>query len=138
MQGFIAESYTELMPFRLAVLHAAWLIDTQGEHAARTEIAALKVLTPKVIQSIVLRAIQVHGGLGITEQLPLVDMFTTGLALGLADGPTEAHKVNLRDYEAGDPAWLEEFLGRRLAAAREKYGDLVPAVPSVPAGPPGI
>ncbi|CAJ62204.1 MULTISPECIES: acyl-CoA dehydrogenase family protein [Frankia] len=141
VQGFVADSYTELMPFRLAVLHAAWLIDTQGEHAARTEIAALKVLTPKVIQSIVLRAIQVHGGLGITEQLPLVDMFTTGLALGLADGPTEAHKVNLarqllRHYEADDPAWPEEFLGRRLAAVREKYGDRVATVPSVPAGPP--
>lgn len=139
VQGFIADSYTELMPFRLAVLHAAWLIDTQGEHAARTEIAALKVLTPKVIQSIALRAIQVHGGLGTTDQLPLVDMLMAGLALGLADGPTEAHKVNLArrllgGYEAGDPLWPSEFLGRRVAAARAKYGDLI-AVPSIPDGP---
>jgi alkylation response protein AidB-like acyl-CoA dehydrogenase len=143
VQGFIAESYTELMPFRLAVLHAAWLIDTQGEHAARTDIAALKVLTPKVLQSIVTRAIQVHGGLGTTEQLPLVDMLMQGLALGLADGPTEAHKVNLarrllKGYEAGDPEWPSEFLGRRIEAARAKYGDLVGAVPSVPSGPPSL
>jgi alkylation response protein AidB-like acyl-CoA dehydrogenase len=141
VQGFIAESYTDLMPFRLAVLHAAWLIDTQGEHAARTDIAALKVLTPKVLQSIVTRAIQVHGGLGTTEQLPLVDMLMQGLVLGLADGPTEAHKVNLarrllKGYAAGDPEWPSEFLGRRLEAARAKYGDLVSAVPSVPDGPP--
>ncbi|WP_330255125.1 acyl-CoA dehydrogenase family protein [Nocardia sp. NBC_00565] len=141
VQGFIADSYIELMPFRLAVLHAAWLIDTQGEAAARTEIAALKVLTPKVIQSIVLRAIQVHGGLGATDQLPLVDMLMTGVALGLADGPTEAHKVNLArrllaDYPADDPMWPTEFLGRRLAAARAKYGDLVASVPSTPDGPP--
>jgi acyl-CoA dehydrogenase len=137
VQGFIAESYTELMPFRLAVLHAAWLIDTGGERAARTEIAALKVLTPKVVQSIVLRSIQVHGGLGVTEQLPLVDMFMHGLVLGLADGPTEAHKVNLarrllKDYEAGDPAWPSEFLGRRLEAARARYAESLPPVPAFP------
>ncbi|WP_409330042.1 acyl-CoA dehydrogenase family protein [Trujillonella humicola] len=137
VQGFVAESYTELMPFRLAVLHAAWLLDTQGEEAARRDIAALKVLTPKVMQSIVLRAVQVHGGLGITEQLPLMDMFMHGLALGLADGPTEAHKVNLarqlfRDYEADDPEWPTEFLGRRREAARARYGDMVGSVPSVP------
>jgi alkylation response protein AidB-like acyl-CoA dehydrogenase len=141
VQGFIADSYTELMPFRLAVLHAAWLIDTQGERAARTEIGAVKVLTPKVIQSIVLRAIQVHGGLGITDQLPLMSMLTNGLALGLADGPTEAHKVNLarqllKGYEGGDPEWPAAFLGRRLEAARAKYDGLVPAVPLVPDGPP--
>ncbi|GGL14934.1 acyl-CoA dehydrogenase family protein [Nocardia jinanensis] len=140
VQGFIADSYTELMPFRLAVLHAAWLIDTQGWNGARTEIAALKVLTPKVIQSIVLRAIQVHGGIGATEQLPLVDMLMHGLTLGLADGPTEAHKVNLARqlltrYDADDPMWPTEFLGRRLEVARAKYGDLVDTVPSVPDGP---
>ena len=137
VQGFIADSYTELLPFRLAVLHAAWLIDTQGEHAARKEIGALKILTPKVLQSIVLRAIQVHGGLGVTEQLPLMSMLTNGLVLGIADGPTEAHKVNLarqilKGYEAGDPEWPAAFLGRRLEAARAKYGDQVPAVPWVP------
>ena len=137
VQGFIADSYTELLPFRLAVLHAAWLIDTQGEHAARKEIGALKILTPKVLQSIVTRAIQVHGGLGVTEQLPLMSMLTNGLVLGIADGPTEAHKVNLarqilKGYEAGDPEWPAAFLDRRLEAARAKYGDQVPVVPWVP------
>jgi len=143
VQGFIADSYTELMPFRLAVLHAAWLIDTAGERAARTEIAALKVLTPKVIQSIVLRAAQVHGGLGITDQMPLMGMFMSGLVLGLADGPTEAHKVNLArqllgGYEASDAEWPTQFLGRRIEAARAQYGGLVAAVPALPSGPPRI
>ncbi|GAA4658485.1 acyl-CoA dehydrogenase family protein [Gordonia humi] len=141
VQAAIADSYTELMPFRLAVLHAAWLIDEYGEHAARTDIAALKVLTPKVLQSIALRAIQIHGGLGTTEQLPLVDMLMTGLALGLADGPTDVHKMNLarrllKDYEPDDPEWPTQFLGRRLDAARAKYADQVASVPSVPDGPP--
>ena len=56
---------------------------------------------------------------------------------GLADGPTEAHKVNLarqlfRDYEADDPEWPTEFLGRRREAARARYGHMVASVPSVP------
>jgi alkylation response protein AidB-like acyl-CoA dehydrogenase len=137
VQAFIADSYTELMPFRLAVLHAAWLIDTAGEHAARTEIGACKILAPKVVQSIALRAIQVHGALGITSQLPLTGMFMTGLALGLADGPTEAHKVNLarqllKEYDAEDPEWPSEFLDHRMAAAVARYGDLSDDVAVVP------
>jgi alkylation response protein AidB-like acyl-CoA dehydrogenase len=74
VQAFIADSYAELMPFRLAVLHAAWLIDTAGEHAARAEIAACKILAARVVQSTALWAIQVHGALGITDQMPLTGM----------------------------------------------------------------
>ncbi|EKF21603.1 acyl-CoA dehydrogenase, N-terminal domain protein [Mycolicibacterium hassiacum DSM 44199] len=132
VQQFIADSYTELMPFRLAVLHAAWLIDTQGEHAARAEIAACKILAAKVVQSITLRAMQVHGAMGLTKELPLAGMFMSGVALGLADGPTEAHKVNLarqllKGYEAEDPLWPSEFYAHRLAAATERYGTEVAA-----------
>lgn len=127
VQAFIADSYTELMPFRLAVLHAAWLIDTQGERAARAEIGACKILSAKVVQSITLRAIQVHGALGVTDQLPLAAMFMTGVTMGLADGPTEAHKVNLarhllKDYDAEDPEWPSELLDHRVAAATARYG----------------
>jgi alkylation response protein AidB-like acyl-CoA dehydrogenase len=130
VQGFIADSYAELMPFRLAVLHAAWLIDTAGEHAARAEIAACKILAAKVVQSITLRAIQVHGAMGITEQLPLTGMLIGGLALGLADGPTEAHKVNLarillKDYDAEDPESPSELVDNRVAAALAKYPHLM-------------
>lgn len=141
VQAFIADSYTELMPFRLAVLHAAWLIDTAGEPAARAEIGACKILAAKVVQSITLRAIQVHGAMGISEQLPLTGMLIGGLALGLADGPTEAHKVNLarhllKAYEAEDPEWPSESLDNRIAAAEVKYGDLIDRIPAGPALPP--
>jgi alkylation response protein AidB-like acyl-CoA dehydrogenase len=140
VQGYVADSFAELMQFRMAVLYAAWLVDTGGEHAGRKEIAAIKVALPKVVETILLRAIQVHGALGTTEQMPLVGMFMSGVVLGLADGPTEAHKVNLarqvlKDYQPGDPVWPSEFLGRRLEAAREKYGDFVDAVPSIPSLP---
>ena len=70
--------------------------------------------------------------------MPFVTYLVESFVLGLADGPTEAHMVNLarqvlKDYPPGDPQWPTEFRGRRLEAARQKYGDLVEAVPSIPA-----
>jgi alkylation response protein AidB-like acyl-CoA dehydrogenase len=130
VQEFIADSYTELTPFRLTVLHAAWLIDSGDEHAARAEIGACKILASQVLKSIALRAIQVHGALGLTDQLPLVNVLIGGIALGLADGPTEAHKVNLarmllKGYDAESAEWPSEMLDVRREAARAKYGALV-------------
>ena len=137
VQAYIADSYTELMPFRLAVLHAAWLIDTQGETAARAEIGACKILASKVLESIARRAIQIHGAIGVSEQLPLTNMLLGGIVLGMADGPSEAHKVNLarlllKNYEAEDPEWPSEFLDNRIAAVQAKYGDRVDRVPAFP------
>ncbi|OBH48726.1 acyl-CoA dehydrogenase [Mycobacterium mantenii] len=130
VQEFVADSYTELIPFRLTVLHAAWLIDNGDERGARAEIAACKILASQVLKSIALRAIQVHGALGLTDQLPLVNVLLGGIALGLADGPTEAHKVNLarmllKGYEAEEGDWPSEMLDVRRAVARAKYGELV-------------
>ena len=123
VQEFVADSYTELMPFRLTVLHAAWLIDTGDEHAARAEIGACKILASQVLKSIALRAIQVHGALGLTDQLPLVNVLLGGIALGLADGPTEAHKVNLarmllKDYEAEEARVAQRDARRPVARPR--------------------
>ncbi len=137
VQAFIADSYAELIPFRLTVLHAAWLIDSGDEKAARAEIGVCKILASQVLKSIGLRAIQVHGAMGLTEQLPLANVLLGGVALGLADGPTEAHKVNLarlllKDYEAEDPEWPSEFLDNRIEAARAKYGDRLDRIPAVP------
>ena len=75
--------------------------------------------------------------MGMTEQMPLVNVLLGGVALGLADGPTEAHKVNLarmflKDYEAEDPEWPSEFSEIRIAAAKAKYGDLVDRIPALP------
>jgi alkylation response protein AidB-like acyl-CoA dehydrogenase len=119
------------------VLHAAWLIDTQGEPAARAEIGACKILASKVLESIARRAIQVHGAVGVSEQLPLANMLLGGIVLGMADGPSEAHRVNLarlllKSYEAGDPEWPSEFQDNRVAAVQAKYGDRVDRVPALP------
>lgn len=140
IQEFIADSFVELTQFRLMVLHAAWLCETLGEHAARDEIAACKIQTATMLKAIGLRAIQVHGGLGLTDQMPLVNVLFGGIALGLADGPTEAHKVNLarqilKGYEAEDPVWPSEFMTNRIERAREKYGHLVDRIPALPDAP---
>jgi len=140
IQEFVADSYVELTQFRLLVLYAAWLVDTQGEHAAREAIAACKIQTAAVLKAIGLRAIQVHGGLGLTDQMPLTSVLFGGIALGLADGPTEAHKINLarmvlKGYEPEDPVWPSEFLSNRIERAREKYGHLVDRIPALPVSP---
>ncbi|BBX05470.1 acyl-CoA dehydrogenase family protein [Mycolicibacterium aichiense] len=140
IQEMVADSFVELTQFRLMVLHAAWLVDTAGERAAREEIAACKIATASVLKSIGLRAIQVHGGLGLTDQMPLTSVLMGGITLGLADGPTEAHKVNLarqilKGYEAEDPVWPSEFLPNRIERARQKYGHLVDRIPALPVSP---
>lgn len=137
VQEFITDSHTELIPFRLAVLHAAWLIDTGDERAARAEIGVCKILASQVLKSIAMHAIQVHGALGLSDQLPLVNMLLGGIALGLADGPTEAHKVNLarmllKGYEAEEGDWPSEMLDVRREAARKKYAGLIDRVPALP------
>jgi acyl-CoA dehydrogenase len=128
VQAAIADSVGELMQFRLGVLYTAWIID-QGRDA-RSEIAALKVATPRVIESIVRRAIQVHGGLGLTDQMFLSQSLMTGMVLGLADGPTEVHQINLarrtlKNYKAAEGDWPSEFLGNRLERARTRFGGII-------------
>jgi hypothetical protein len=72
--------------------------------------------------------------------MPLTNVLMGGITLGLADGPTEAHKVNLarqilKGYEAEDPVWPSEFLPNRIERAREKYGHLIDRIPALPVSP---
>jgi len=127
VQGFIADSYAQLAQFRLFVLHTAWAIDKyQDYRRVRKDIAAVKVLMPGVLQDIVQRSMQVHGALGVSNELPLARMWLAGPIMGLADGPTEVHKVTvarqvLRDYRPSDDVSPTEHRPRKLAAAREKF-----------------
>jgi acyl-CoA dehydrogenase len=127
VQGFIADSYAQIQQFRLLVLSTAWKIDKyQDYRRVRKDIAAVKILMPGVIQDVVLRAIQIHGALGVSNELPLARMLLAGPVLGLADGPTEVHKVTvarqvLREHRPSDDLWPTEHLPKRLAAAQAKY-----------------
>jgi acyl-CoA dehydrogenase len=129
VQGYIADSYAQLTQFRLFVLYTAWSIDRHDDYRkVRKDIAAVKVLMPGVLHDIAQRAIQVHGALGVSNELPLHRMLLGASVLGLADGPTEVHKVTvarqvLRDHSPSDDLWPSQHLPKRLAAAREKYAE---------------
>ncbi|MQA84948.1 MAG: acyl-CoA dehydrogenase [Streptosporangiales bacterium] len=87
----IAESRMAIEQARLLVLKTAWLIDNLGTKEARTEIAAIKVVAPRVLLDVLDRAIQVHGGMGVTEDTPLASMWAHARTLRIVDGPDEVH-----------------------------------------------
>jgi acyl-CoA dehydrogenase len=130
VQDMIAETWIALQQFRLQVLHAAWVVDQVGGHAARTEIAAVKVATPKLYRDAVMRTMQIHGSLGLSNEMPLGRMLLAALSLGLADGPTEVHKVTvarqvLKQYKAVEGPWPSEHLPIRRAEARARFADVL-------------
>lgn len=77
---------------RLLTLYAAWKIDSVGALGALTEISAIKVVAPNVLQDVVDAAIQIHGGAGVSNDTPLANMFAMARVLRLADGPDEVHR----------------------------------------------
>ncbi len=131
VQGYIADSYAQLTQFRLYVLYTAWLIDKHNDYRkVRKDIAAVKVLMPGVLHDIAWRAIQIHGALGVSNEMSFPSMMIAASVMGLADGPTEVHKVTvakqvLRDHEATDGPWPTQHLPTRREAAREKFAALL-------------
>ena len=99
VQDWIAEARIDLEMIRLLTLKTAWLMDTVGNKHARTEIAAIKVAAPNVALKIIDRAIQVHGGGGMSDDFPLARMYAQGRTLRLADGPDEVHKMTIARRE---------------------------------------
>jgi acyl-CoA dehydrogenase len=99
IQDWIAESRIEIEMIRLLTLKAAHLMDTVGNKEARTEIAAIKVAAPNIALKVVDRAIQVHGGGGVTDDFPLAMAWAHLRTLRLADGPDEVHKRAIAKQE---------------------------------------
>lgn len=95
----IATSRMEIDQARLLTLYAAWKMDTIGKKQARQEIAMIKVVAANVFMQVLDRAIQVHGSIGVTDDLPLAAMWRNGRALRLADGPDEVHKQTIARRE---------------------------------------
>ncbi len=96
VQEMIADSWLDLEQFRLLVLRTAWRIDRYQDYKrVRGDISGVKAAMPGVLHRIASRALQVHGSLGITGEMPFMDMIANAYHLGLADGPTEVHKVTL-------------------------------------------
>jgi len=131
VQGYIADSYAQLVQFRLFVLYTAWEIDKYNDYKrVRKDIATAKVVMPTVLHDIAWRAMQVHGALGTTNEMPFFGMIHGAGVMGLADGPTEVHKVTvarqvLRDYSGTDNMWPTAWIPGKLEAAKAKFADVL-------------
>jgi acyl-CoA dehydrogenase len=99
VQDWIAESRIDIEMVRLLTMKTAWLMDTVGNRHARTEIAAIKVAAPNVALRVIDRAIQVHGGGGVSDDFPLASLYAHMRTLRLADGPDEVHKMTIARRE---------------------------------------
>ncbi|HVH21971.1 MAG TPA: acyl-CoA dehydrogenase family protein [Pseudonocardia sp.] len=97
----IAQSRIEVEQARLLVLKTAWLIDRYGAKGAATEISAIKVICPRMACEILDRAIQIHGGGGMSDDFPLAYFYAWARALRLADGPDEVHLRSVARHELG-------------------------------------
>jgi acyl-CoA dehydrogenase len=132
VQNWIADSAAEMQAARLMTLHAAWKMDTQGVLAARQDIAMIKYYGAKVLHDVVDRALQAHGSLGYSTDLPLEAMYRFARAARIYDGPDEVHRASvarqvLRGYEAPPDEIPSEHVPTRREAARRQFADLLEA-----------
>ncbi|MEJ1156133.1 acyl-CoA dehydrogenase family protein [Microbacterium marmarense] len=95
VREWAAESRIQLEALRLLVLKTAWLMDTVGNRKAMTEIQSIKIAVPVAVQTIIDRAIQVHGGAGVSSDTPLAELYAGIRSLRIADGPDEVHLASL-------------------------------------------
>jgi acyl-CoA dehydrogenase len=131
VQEQIADSWIELEQFRLLVLQTAWKIDKYKDYRkVRKDIAAVKVAMPKVYHSIASRAMHIHGALGVSNEMPFTGMLIGSMVMGIADGPTEVHKITLakqvlRDFRPDNDLFPSYHLPKLKEAAQDRYPDLV-------------
>jgi acyl-CoA dehydrogenase len=99
VQAAISESRIEIEQARLLTLKTAWRIDREGARAARTEISAIKVVAPRVATAVIDRAIQVHGAMGVGDDVPLARLWGWHRAMRIFDGPDEVHLRSIARHE---------------------------------------
>jgi acyl-CoA dehydrogenase len=99
IQEWIADARIEIDQARLYTLHAAWLMDSQGNRSARTAVSGIKVAVPTMALRVIDHAIQAHGGGGVSDDFPLAWMYAHVRTLRLADGPDEVHRGVVARHE---------------------------------------
>jgi acyl-CoA dehydrogenase len=132
VQNWIADSAAQMQAARLMTLHAAWKIDTQGPAAARTDVSLIKFYGAQVLHDVIDRALQAHGSLGYSTDMPLEAMYRYARGARFYDGPDEVHRQSvarhiLRGYEPPPGEVPSEHVPTRRAAARERFAYLLDA-----------
>ena len=131
VQAMIADSWIQLEQFRLLVLRTAWRIDKWNDYQrVRADISAVKAAMPQVLHDIASRAVQIHGSLGVTDEMPFAEMVLESFHMGLADGATEIHKVTLarqilKGYSGTDDLFPTRHLPRLRAEAEARFADVL-------------
>jgi acyl-CoA dehydrogenase len=130
VQNWIADSAAEMQAARLMTLHAAWTMDVHGAHAARQEISLIKFYGAAVLYNVIDRAIQTHGSLGYSSDLPLEEMYRHARAARIYDGPDEIHRITaarriLSAYKPPEGIWPSDHIPTRREAARRKFATLL-------------
>jgi acyl-CoA dehydrogenase len=134
VQAAIADSWTQLEMFRLLTLRTAWRIDQHQDYrAVRGDISAVKAAMQTVLHDVTARALQIHGSLGVTNEMPFVKTMVESFVMGLADGPTEVHKVTLarellRNVTPAPTPFPSEHVPAKRAAAEAKYADVLAGI----------
>jgi acyl-CoA dehydrogenase len=100
VQRWISEARVKIEQVRLLVLKTAWLMDTVGNRGARIEISAIKVAAPEVATWVIDRAIQAHGGAGVSQDNLLAELYAVARILQIADGPDEVHHMAIARRES--------------------------------------
>ena len=128
VQEKIADSWIQLEQFRLLVLRTAWKIDREKDYnKVRADISAVKAAMPGVLHDIASRAVYIHGCLGLSTETPLAAMVLDSFQVGLADGPTDIHKITLakqvlRGREGSQGTFPDYHIPARREAAVIKFG----------------
>jgi acyl-CoA dehydrogenase len=130
VRNWIADSAAEMQAARLMTLHAAWIADTHGFKAARKEIAYIKYYGARVLHDVIDRAIQAHGSLGYSTDLPLEAMYRAARGARFYDGPDEVHRDSvarliLRGYAPPADGVPTEHVPARREAAQQRFAELL-------------
>lgn len=131
VQQMIADSWIDIESFRLLVLRTAWRIDRARDYRkVRADISAVKAAMPRVYHDVAARALQIHGSLGVSHEMPFAEMVIESFHMGLADGPTEVHKVTLarellKEHEPAPDTFPTRHRPTDRDAAIARYADVI-------------
>ena len=133
VQNWIADSAAQMQAARLMTLHAAWKIDTYGSSAARMDVSLIKFFGAQVLHDVVDRALQAHGGLGYSTDMPLEKLYRYARHARFVDGADEVHRESvarqiLKAYEAPEDEIPTEYVPARREAALRKFASLLDPV----------